>query len=106
MAEKLEPEEKQAIALERLRQDIKSARPRREYIREALRNGSRPEYVAMRYGIPLDDILKAKRVWDAEDERAKQRADVARGNAEALREFQQSPAQAPVGHPTIAGDGV
>lgn len=105
MAEKLEPEEKQAIALERLRQDIKAARPRREYIREALRNGSRPEYVAMRYGIPLEDILKAKRVWDAEDERAKQRADVARGNAEALRRLEQSEAQTPVGNSTATGDG-
>lgn len=106
MVATLSPEEKAALTFARLEQDRKSARPKREYIREALRNGSRPEYVALRWGIPLDDILKAKRVWEAEDEKAKQRANVARGNAEALRELQQSSAQAPMGNTAIAGDGV
>lgn len=100
------PEEKAALMFARLEQDRKSARPKREYIREALRNGSRPEYLSLRWGISLEDILKAKRVWEAEDEKAKQRADVARGNAPALRELEQSSAQAAVGDSTTSGAGI
>lgn len=57
---------KRAAMHERLRQDIAKARPRREYIRDALRNGSSPEYLALRYEIALEDILKAKAIWDRE----------------------------------------
>lgn len=103
MSATLSPEEKAALTFARIEQDRKSARPRREFIREALRNGSRPEYVAMRYGLPLDDILKAKRIWDAE---AARDAAVANRHIASLRNGEQSEAQTPVGNPTIAGDGV
>ena len=68
------------IAMAKLQLMKQSAKPQRDHIRAALRNGTRPEYLSMRYGIPVEQILYAKAKWEREDEqernakRARQRA--------------------------------
>jgi hypothetical protein len=55
------------LARERLRVELKKATSVRELIRIALSNGTSPEYLSMRYSVPIADILKGKGIWDAQE---------------------------------------
>jgi hypothetical protein len=59
------------IAREKLTAMYRSALSKRELIRCGLRNGIRPEYLSLRYDIPVEHILKAKAIWEREGERFK-----------------------------------
>ena len=54
-----------AMAAENLRADLKrNAHPLRYYIKAALENGCNAEYIALRYGLPVADVEKAKEIWE------------------------------------------
>lgn len=55
------------LARQKLAAMYKSAMSKRDLVKWHLSNGTNPEYVAMRYGLKPEDVLKAKRVWDAEE---------------------------------------
>lgn len=57
----------QSLARERLSQDLKGAKPKRQLIRDALRTGTSAEFLSLRYSVPLDHILSAKLKWERED---------------------------------------
>jgi hypothetical protein len=59
------------LAREKLSAMYRNAPTKRDLIRQGLRNGTRPEYLAMRYQIPVEHILKAKAIWEREGERFK-----------------------------------
>jgi hypothetical protein len=53
-----------AMKLEQLRHELKrDARPLRDHIRHALQNGCNAAYLACRYGLSVEDVEKAKRIW-------------------------------------------
>jgi hypothetical protein len=53
-----------ALKTEQLRADLKrDAKPLREHIRHALVCGCSVSYLATRYGLSVEDIEKAKRIW-------------------------------------------
>lgn len=60
----------------RLAVELKEATPRRELIRRALRAGIRPEYLAVRYAVPVEQIRSAKLKWEREDEQERKRKSV------------------------------
>lgn len=53
-----------AMKAESLRSELKrSALPLREHVKYALQQGCSAAYLASRYGLSVEDIEKAKRVW-------------------------------------------
>ena len=56
------------IARVRLQKDMLEARPLKEIVWKAIQNGTDPAYLAIRYNLPVDDLLRAK----AEHERREQ----------------------------------
>ena len=54
------------LAREKLKWMFKSASTKRQLIWRALKIGTKPEYVSMRYMVPLESILYAKAKWEAE----------------------------------------
>jgi hypothetical protein len=57
------------IAFAKLAAMKQEAIPRRELIRLGLLRGSSPEYLSMRYGVPVEAIMKAKAIWDSQEKK-------------------------------------
>jgi hypothetical protein len=53
-----------AIKAEQMRADLKRfAKPLRDHIKHALTYGCSAAYLAMRYGLSVEDVEKAKKIW-------------------------------------------
>ena len=54
-----------AMKAEQLRADLKrNAHPLRYYVKAALENGCKLEYIALRYGLSVEDVEKARQIWE------------------------------------------
>ena len=53
-------EERRESAMEALRALAREAKPRKELAWREIQGGVRPEWVAMKYGLPVDDMIRAK----------------------------------------------
>ena len=56
-----------------LQADLSKAKTLKEYAWLAIQNGCDPAYVAVRYGFPIEDMKRAKEVYEAREAERKAR---------------------------------
>jgi hypothetical protein len=61
----------QALAREKLRIQLKAAKPKRELAWNEIQSGVNPAYVAMKYGYPIDEMERAAATFRARQEKVK-----------------------------------
>jgi hypothetical protein len=67
-------EERRESAMEALRALAREAKPRKELAWREIQGGVRPEWIALKYGLPLDDMLRAQEIHlEREQKRMDQR---------------------------------
>jgi hypothetical protein len=69
---------KQDYQREQLKRDLAGAKSLKDYAWLAIQNGCDPAYVAMRYGFKVEEMERAKKVWEQRE--AERLARETRGN--------------------------
>lgn len=71
---------KREAQIAQLKNELASAFTLRELAWEAIKNGSDPAYVAMRYGFPIEEMKKARAVHEQREKEKQERLEARAGN--------------------------